>query len=163
MSEVKENKGPNIFQKINNVIKEMQPVSKDKSNLHQNYKYLSCDELLRIVNPLFAKHGINMYPVMAPPNITDLIDKKTGNISGKLTTMQCQYKFVNIDNPEDYFVSATIGQGSDSGDKGAYKASTGALKYCLFQTLLIATDDDPENEKSVNVSKSATKSTSSDF
>jgi G3E family GTPase len=40
------------------------------------------------------------------------------------------------------------GEGRDPGDKGPYKAMTGALKYALLQTFLIATGDDPENERS---------------
>ena len=39
------------------------------------------------------------------------------------------------------------GQGLDSGDKAPYKAMTGALKYALLQSFLLATGDDPEEER----------------
>jgi hypothetical protein len=42
----------------------------------------------------------------------------------------------------------SYGEGRDSGDKAPYKALTGALKYALIQTFLIATGDDPEEERS---------------
>lgn len=43
---------------------------------------------------------------------------------------------------------ASYGEGRDRGDKAPYKALTGALKYALIQTFLIATGDDPEHEGS---------------
>src|SRR4029077_15026588 len=39
------------------------------------------------------------------------------------------------------------GEGLDSGDKAPYKAMTGALKYALLQSFLLATGDDPEEER----------------
>ena len=38
------------------------------------------------------------------------------------------------------------GEGLDTGDKAPYKAMTGALKYALLQSFLLATGDNPENE-----------------
>ena len=39
------------------------------------------------------------------------------------------------------------GEGADPGDKAPYKALTGALKYALLQSFLLATGDDPEDER----------------
>src|SRR5262249_31856915 len=39
------------------------------------------------------------------------------------------------------------GEGLDGGDKAPYKAMTGALKYALLQSFLLATGDDPEDER----------------
>ena len=150
-----------IFQKINRITAELESIVKDGKN-PMGYKYLSHAQVLSSLRPLLVKHGVVVYPVMGLPQITDTIDKKTGNVSGKMTSFQAQYKFVNIDNHEDYFVAATIGQGADNGDKGAYKAATGAMKYVLFQTFLVESEDDPENEKSKSYS-SSTSSKSSDF
>jgi hypothetical protein len=38
------------------------------------------------------------------------------------------------------------GQGSDSLDKGAFKSTTGAVKYGLLKLFLVPTGDDPERE-----------------
>jgi len=40
----------------------------------------------------------------------------------------------------------TWGDGQDAGDKGIYKAITGAVKYALMKNFLIPTGDDPEND-----------------
>ena len=39
-----------------------------------------------------------------------------------------------------------VGQGIDSGDKGAYKAATGVNKYVLMKVFQLATGDDPEKD-----------------
>ena len=43
-------------------------------------------------------------------------------------------------------VSTVVGEGFDKGDKAGYKAMTGALKYYLACTFLVATGDDPEKD-----------------
>ena len=39
------------------------------------------------------------------------------------------------------------GVGQDSGDKGIWKAVTGAIKYIMTSTFLIPTGDDPEKDE----------------
>ncbi|MGO9607791.1 MAG: hypothetical protein ACLQAT_31065, partial [Candidatus Binataceae bacterium] len=56
------------------------------------------------------------------------------------------YSFSDVDSGEE-IVAKVAGQGLDSGDKAPYKAMTGALKYALLQSFLLATGDDPEDER----------------
>jgi hypothetical protein len=56
------------------------------------------------------------------------------------------YTFSDVDSGEE-IVAKVAGQGLDSGDKAPYKAMTGALKYALLQSFLLATGDDPEDER----------------
>jgi hypothetical protein len=51
-----------------------------------------------------------------------------------------------VDSGEE-IVAKVAGQGLDVGDKAPYKAMTGALKYALLQSFLLATGDDPEDER----------------
>ena len=55
------------------------------------------------------------------------------------------YTFMDVDTAEEITVKVA-GEGLDAGDKAPYKAMTGALKYALLQSFLLATGDDPENE-----------------
>ena len=55
------------------------------------------------------------------------------------------YTFMDVDTAEEITVKVA-GEGLDAGDKAPYKAMTGALKYALPQSFLLATGDDPENE-----------------
>lgn len=45
-----------------------------------------------------------------------------------------------------YETTLITGEGIDKGDKAGYKAYTGALKYYLANTFMVATGDDPEQE-----------------
>ena len=54
------------------------------------------------------------------------------------------YTFSDVDSGEE-IVAKVAGQGLDAGDKAPYKAITGALKYALLQSFLLATGDDPED------------------
>jgi hypothetical protein len=56
------------------------------------------------------------------------------------------YTFADVDSSEEV-VAKVAGQGLDPGDKAPYKAMTGALKYALLQSFLLATGDDPEDER----------------
>jgi hypothetical protein len=56
------------------------------------------------------------------------------------------YRFVDARSGEELTVRVP-GEGADPGDKAPYKAMTGALKYALLQSFLLATGDDPEDER----------------
>ena len=56
------------------------------------------------------------------------------------------YRFVGAKSGEELTVRVA-GEGADAGDKAPYKAMTGALKYALLQSFLLATGDDPEDER----------------
>ena len=56
------------------------------------------------------------------------------------------YTFTDVDSGEEV-IAKVAGQGLDPGDKAPYKAMTGALKYALLQSFLLATGDDPEDER----------------
>jgi len=49
----------------------------------------------------------------------------------------------------------TWGDGQDAGDKGIYKAITGAVKYALMKNFLIPTGDDPENDNGKKTDKNS--------
>lgn len=55
--------------------------------------------------------------------------------------------FILTDVETGFYEETTItGEGIDKGDKAGYKAYTGALKYYLANTFMVATGDDPEKE-----------------
>ena len=56
------------------------------------------------------------------------------------------YTFTDVDTGDE-ITTKVAGQGLDAGDKAPYKAMTGALKYALLQSFLLATGDDPEEER----------------
>ena len=76
--------------------------------------------------------------------------------------------FMLMDIDTGFYEETTItGEGIDKGDKAGYKAYTGALKYYLANTFMVATGDDPEkespdvkmNDKSKKADKAPAKAT----
>jgi hypothetical protein len=72
--------------------------------------------------------------------------EQIGQKGWKLTRQLFEYEVINADKPEERFKQLVWGEASDGGDKGAYKASTGADKYFWFRLLQIPTGDDPDDE-----------------
>ena len=60
-------------------------------------------------------------------------------------------EFTLFDTETGFFETTHItGEGIDKGDKAGYKAYTGALKYYLANTFMVATGDDPEKDSPDN-------------
>jgi hypothetical protein len=65
--------------------------------------------------------------------------------SGKQALLTLRFTWTLTDGDSGETISfQSVGTGADSGDKAAYKAATGALKYALLTGFLIPTGDDPE-------------------
>ena len=72
------------------------------------------------------------------------LDKGTKQFN---TIAKGTYQFMDSDSKT--VISGTwFGSGSDTSDKGLYKAITGGIKYVLNTNFLIPTGDDPENDGS---------------
>jgi len=141
----------NVFQRIHAVMGEVGTVAKNGKNTFQNYEYATEADFVHAIRPLLVKHGLVIIPQNSILNgITDLAK------DNKLTSISIQYNVVAIDDPTDYTQVTMMGQGTDKGDKGIYKAITGTKKYMIANLFMIATGDDPENDgpkKKSSVSK----------
>lgn len=123
-----------LASKILKVMDDVKSVAKDGTNSFHNYKFASDAAILTAVRVAMIKHKLVAIPSQ------ELIERV-----GDLTTIKVVYTI--IDAETGYMSQATVfGQGQDKGDKGAYKAATGAEKYFLLKALMIPTQDDPENE-----------------
>lgn len=135
----------NLFKKLADIMAEVGWISKGDSveiNGKKAYDYTSEAQFIAEVRPLFIKHRVMIMPTGTP--VVDVKEfQKSGDRVSYLTTITLNYSFIDADSGETMNIIG-IGQGSDSGDKGVYKAMTGALKYAIRQALFIGTGDDPE-------------------
>lgn len=76
----------------------------------------------------------------------EVTDVTTGQ---ELTNIRGTAVFICVDSGEEMRIPFA-GQGADKGDKGIYKAITGAIKYALTSTFLIPTGDDAEADTSLD-------------
>ena len=146
----------NIYKKMSAVTTELTAVAK---NLNVGigksaYKAVGEADVLAAVKPLEEKHGIYSYPYSRKIVEADLITTSS-EYQGKVTEktnrylrIETVYRFVNIDNPEEYIDITTYGDGIDSQDKAVGKAMTYSDKYALLKAYKIITGDDPDQFKS---------------
>lgn len=132
-----------LQQKKNNLrktLKEKGILKKGASNDYDHYSYFSEAQYKELFTELFSQHGLELkfneieYDTFTGP-------KKQAN--GRMPKVE----FTLFDIETGFYESTTItGEGIDKGDKAGYKAYTGALKYFLADTFMVATGDDPETE-----------------
>ena len=129
--------------KLVQVLKGVQRVPKNGRNTFQNYDYTTQADAIEHVRPLLAEAGLAL--------LYDCLEVQ--DLENARVRVKVQYTLIDSDSGES---KATVcyGEARDADrqgqpqDKGLYKAITGANKYWLFQTFMISTGDDPENEHS---------------
>lgn len=125
----------NLYQKLFNIMEAVDYIQKDKTNDFHKYNYASERAIKERIHEQLVKNK-----VLFIFNISN--QRRDSNI----TFIDTAYKFIDVDSGE-VLEGTFCGSGEDKGDKGLYKAITGAIKYILTSTFLIPTGDDPENEK----------------
>lgn len=151
----------NIFQRVSAITSELQTVAKnlEVTTGKSSYKAVSERDILDAVKPIENKYGVYSYPVSREviesnmlENVKEFTDKSGNTTVTKSTTFMSRiktvYRFVNIDDPEDYIETVTFAEGIDTQDKGSGKAMTYADKYALMKGYKISTGEDPDQNGS---------------
>lgn len=146
----------NIFEKMAKITEELGIVAKnlDVKAGGGSYKAVSERDILDAVKPLEAKYGIYSYPCdreileSATLESESTYQNKTTVKTTFFTRIKTTYRFVNIENPEEFITTITFSEGIDPQDKGSGKAMTYADKYALMKAYKISTGDDPDQEGS---------------
>ncbi len=133
-----------IAEKILSIMADIGYIQKDGKNKFQNYSYVSESAAVTAIREAMIKHRVVAFPRVTAHNVIEAGTTKGGAMQF-LTTTLTAYQFVDVDSGESVEVSL-VGQGIDSGDKGAYKAATGVNKYVLMKVFQLATGDDPEKD-----------------
>jgi hypothetical protein len=129
-----------IYQAISDVLKDVDAIGKDRKNQAQGYSFRGIDDVYNTLHPIFAKHGVFVTPLVRSCEATEGENSK-GTVMRRVI-LTVDFKFYAVDGSS--VTATTIGEGIDSSDKASNKAMSAALKYALFQTLLIPTEDQPD-------------------
>lgn len=149
----------NIFQKMSAVTNDLQTVAKNltvQTTKTSSYKAVSERDIIDAVKPLEIKHGIYSYPYdrqIIESQTLESENEYQGKVTKKTTffsRIKTTYRFVNVDNPDEFIDMVTFAEGIDSQDKGSGKAMTYADKYALMKAYKISTGDDPDQNASVD-------------
>lgn len=148
----------NIYEKMLSASKQIKTVAKNLEvavSSYNSYKAVSEVDVLKAVKPIEEKIGIYSYP-----HSREIVESKQVTIKGKsgdrenfYIRLKTVYRFLNIQNPNEYIDIVSYGDGIDSGDKATGKAMTYCDKYALLKAYKIATGEDLDAEASKEYEK----------
>ena len=131
----------NLREKFAEVRRRLGYVQKRGHNERHHYSYVTAADLAGSVGDILAELG-----VIVIPQLQSISTEPPRSSSERIARIVMNYRFVDARSGEELTVRVA-GEGADAGDKAPYKAMTGALKYALLQSFLLATGDDPEDER----------------
>jgi len=129
----------NVYDALLHVAREIGHVEKKGTNDFHGYKFAGEADVIEAVRPTMLKYGL---VIISSVNDITPIDK-FGNVFVRM-----EYKVHHVASGSEV-VFGGGGAGNDRhrngvGDKGLYKAITGANKYMILKLLQLSTGDDPE-------------------
>jgi hypothetical protein len=133
----------NLRQKLAEVRRRIGYIQKRGHNERFNYNYVTAADIAGSVGDILAELGVVVIPSLEEISYEP---STGGREATRMARVIMAYTFCDAETGEEVIATAA-GQGLDAGDKAPYKAMTGALKYALLQTFLLATGDDPEDER----------------
>lgn len=153
----------NIFEKMDAITNEIGVVGKNlkvQVNKTSSYSAVSEKDIIDAVKPIEHKYRVYSYPFDRKIIDKDVLvkeseyqDARTGETTTTKTNslymrLETIYRFVNLDNTQEYIDIKAYGDGIDTGDKAPGKAETYADKYALMKAYKISTGDDPDKDAS---------------
>lgn len=146
----------NIFEKMSAITAELTAVAKNLSvgEGWSSYKAVGEADVLAAVRPLEVKHKVYSYPVdreIVSSQIMESEREYKGNVTKtqkQFMRVKTTYRFVNMENPEEFVDIVSYGDGVDPQDKAPGKAMTYSDKYALLKAYKIITGEDPDQYKS---------------
>ena len=121
-------------------MKETGTVAKTGRNDFHGYDYATEADVVESVRPHMVKNGL-----MLIPHVDNVSQDQHGN-----TNIIVNYRLYHVSGEFIEFNVAASGNDKNRngvGDKGIYKAMTGASKYAMLKLFSLATGDDPEKDE----------------
>ena len=133
----------NLATKMIKIMSDVEFIQKNGFNQFHRYKYATEADVVSAFAKALRNNNVFMFQSILDRSC--ITYKTRGDKDSFLVTVKMEITFVDADSGES-FTSIFYGDGSDSDDKGVYKAITGAQKYALMKTFLVETGDDPERD-----------------
>lgn len=147
----------NIYEKMALATDKISRVAKNLNvgSGKNSYKAVGEADVLSAVKPIENECGIYSYPIYREIEQAADYTSKTeyGDKITKFVRIKTTYRFVNIENKEDYIDIVSFGDGVDPQDKASGKAMTYCDKYALLKAYKIETGEDPDQNYSKDMYK----------
>src|SRR4051812_9743526 len=135
-----------LIGKLASVMADISRVKKNGTNKFQNYAYATEADLVEEVRQKLGARGVFIFTEIEEVTQRETGRKTSGGLAIIITRVKARHTFRDSDSDES-ITMVSYGEGEDSGDKGIYKALTGAVKYFISKNFLMSTGDDPENDE----------------
>lgn len=147
--------GVNLAKAIIAVMQEVEGIEKSMTvgSGQSSYQGVPDKEVKRIIGALMTKNGLTILPIGVEPK-TEISrwEEQTqyGTKQKQSVFTEVRTKYLLLHESGENAILEGYGQGVDTQDKGAGKATTYALKYTLLYTFLVPTGkiDDSDNQHS---------------
>lgn len=127
----------NLMMKLLAIKESVSGLTKDATNVHQKFDYVSSSNVLNAVRDKMNEHKVLLLPAVLEAKIQMLKNQM-------LTELTMEMTFMDVES-EETLVTKWYAQGADLGEKGVGKALTYAEKYFILKFFNIPTDgDDPD-------------------
>lgn len=147
MSDQEQTQGKEIYIRLGRIMEEVSPISKDRENSQQRFKFRGIEDVMNSLHELFKKHGVVIATEIVNHEYHD-IETKSGS-KGYHHLSRVAFDLVCCADGSSHRIT-TLGEAMDYGDKGATKTLSIALKYALLNFFLIPTEetakDDPDSQ-----------------
>ena len=138
----------NLHQRILSMMSAISYIKKDKDKkVNGVYSFVSHDQVAGIVHDLLVENGVLAIPSIKNYCQSELrvMTKNGERVEGR-TELLITVKFINVDDPSDFFEMDTVGYGVDAADKGPGKAFSYAVKYAYLKLLCLETGEKDVDE-----------------
>ena len=134
--------GELIHKKMIDVMRNIGAIGKNQKNQSQGFNFRGIDTVYNELHSILSAAGVFTVPEVIEERSEDRKTAKGYNLIYRI--LKIKYKFYAADG--SHVTATVIGEGMDSGDKGANKAQSVAHKYALLQTFCIPTQEmiDPD-------------------
>ena len=139
----------NIATKLSAIMGALGNIEKKGFNSNQKYKFVRESDVVDALAPMLAEKSLYLHQTVESCAMEPLYKTSSGSMMF-LTTVHVAFQWYDGETGEMMPPATFVGTGADTGDKGVYKAMTGAEKYFLMKTFLISTGDDPEADEKVD-------------
>ncbi len=130
-----------LVTKLAEVMSQVKHIPKNGFNKFHKYHYATEADVNEKVREELFKRNVVLIPNMKSHTVRE--HKTNANKTEYIVTAEIEFTFMDGDSGET-IAFTVFGEGQDAGDKGVYKAITGAQKYALMKAFMIPTGDDPE-------------------
>lgn len=139
-----------LLHKLANVLQETKGLVPEKGeNVTQHYKYARDEDVVMQVRDALAQQRVLLLPAVQSVSIragAALADRQGQVRQGMpVTCMHMLWTLIDAESGQQWVIP-WYGEGADTGDKGCWKALTGARKYLLRMGFLLGSSDDPERD-----------------